>query len=49
MMNSDLSALASNGFMKPLSSHSDYRNWVLAATDIFEKKDWLALIEGKEP
>jgi len=48
-MTSDLSALASIGFIKPLSSHSDFRNWLLAATDIFAEKDWLALIEGKEP
>jgi hypothetical protein len=48
-MPSDLSALAAIGFIKPLSSHSDFRNWLLAATDIFAEKDWLALIEGKEP
>jgi hypothetical protein len=48
-MTPDLSALASIGFIKPLSSHSDFRNWPLAATDIFAEKDWLALIEGKEP
>jgi len=48
-MTSNLSALASIGFIKPLSSHSDFRNWLLAANDIFAEKDWLALIEGKEP
>jgi hypothetical protein len=45
-MTSDLSALASIGFIKPLSSHSDYRNWLLTATDNFAEKVWLALIEG---
>jgi hypothetical protein len=49
MMTSDLSALASIGFIKPLSSHSDFCNWLFAATDIFAEKDWLALIESKEP
>jgi len=48
-MTSDLSALASIGIIKPLSSHSDFRNWLRAATDIFAEKDWLALIAGKEP
>jgi len=48
-MTSDLSALTSIGFIKPLSSHSDFRNWLLAATDNFPEKDWLALIEGQEP
>jgi len=48
-MTSDLSALGSIGFIKPLSSHSDNCNWLLAATKIFAEKDWLALIEGKEP
>jgi hypothetical protein len=48
-MTSDLCALASIGFIKPLSSHSDVHNWLLAATDIFAEKNWLALIEGKEP
>jgi hypothetical protein len=48
-MISDLSALALIGFIKPLSSHSDFRNWLLAATDIFAEKVWLALNEGKEP
>jgi len=48
-MTSDLSALASIAFIKPLSSHSDFRNWLLAATNIFAEKEWLALIEGKEP
>jgi hypothetical protein len=48
-MTSDLSALASNGFIKPLSYHCDFRNWLLAATDSFAEKDWLAQIEGKEP
>ena len=48
-MTSDLSALASIGFIKPLSSHSDFRILLLAATDILAGKDWLALIEGKEP
>jgi len=48
-MTSDLSALASIGFIKPLSSQSDFRNWLLAATDIFAGKDLLALIEDKEP
>ena len=48
-MTTDLSGLASIGFIKPLSSHSDVRNWLLAATDIFAEKDWLALIEGQEP
>ena len=48
-MIADLSALASIGFIKPLSSHSDFRNWLLAATDIFVEKDWLALIDGKKP
>jgi len=46
-MTSDFSALASIGFIKPLSSHSDFRNWLLAATNIFAEKDWLALMEGK--
>jgi hypothetical protein len=48
-MTSDLSALASIGFIKTLNSHSDFRNWLPAATDIIAEKDWLALIEGKEP
>jgi len=48
-MTSDLSALTSIDFIKPLSSDSEFRNWLLAATDIFADKDWLALIEGKEP
>jgi len=48
-MTSDLSALACIGFIKPLSCHSDFRNWLLAATAIFAKTDWLALIESKEP
>jgi len=48
-MTSDLCALASNGIIKPLSCHSDFHNWLLAATDIFAEKDWLALTEGKEP
>jgi len=48
-MTSDLSALASIGFIEPLSWHSDFRNWLLAATDIIAVNDWLALIEGKEP
>jgi hypothetical protein len=48
-MTSDLSALASIGFIKPFHCHSDFRNWLLAASDIFAEKDWLALIEGKEP
>jgi hypothetical protein len=47
-MTPDLSALASIGFIKPLSSHSDFPNWLLSATEIFAEKDWLALIEGKE-
>jgi len=49
MMTSDPSALASIGFIKPLSTHSDCRNLLLAATEIFAEKDWLALIEGQEP
>ena len=48
-MTSDLSALTSIGFIMPLSSHSDFRNWLLAATDIFAENDWLALIKGQEP
>ena len=48
MITSDLSALASIGFNKPLGSQPDCRNWLLAATDIFVEIDWLALIEGKE-
>jgi hypothetical protein len=48
-MTSDLSAFGSIGVGKPHSSHLDFRNWLLAATDIFAEKDWLALIEGKEP
>ena len=48
-MTSDLSALSSIGFIKPLGSHSDFRILLLAATDIFPEKDWLALIDGKEP
>ena len=48
-MTSDLAALASIGFIKPLFSHSEFRNWLLAATNIFAEKDWLAMIKGKEP
>jgi len=48
-MTFDLCALASIGFIKPLSSHSDFRNWLLAATNIFAEKNWLALINGKQP
>ena len=48
-MTSDLSALASIGFIKPLSYHSEFRKWLLAATDIFAEQVWLALIEGQEP
>ena len=48
-MTSDLSALASIGFIKPLSSHSDFGNWLLAAADIFVEKDLLQLIQGKKP
>jgi len=48
-MTFDLSALALIGFIKPLRSHSDFRNWLLAATDIFAENDWLALIARKEP
>jgi len=48
-MTSDLSTLASIGFIKPLSSHSDFRTWLLAANDIFAEKYWLTLIEGQEP
>jgi hypothetical protein len=45
-MSSELSALASYGFIKPLTSHADFREWLLAAIDIFSGKDWLSLIEG---
>jgi hypothetical protein len=48
-MTTDLSALASISFMKPLSSQSEFCKWLLAATDIFAEKDWLALVEGNEP
>ena len=48
-MTSDLSAPASIRFIKLLSSHSDFRNCLLAATDIFAEKDWLELIERKQP
>jgi len=48
-MPSYLFALASNGFIQSLSTDSGFRNWQLAATDICAEKDYLALIEGKEP
>jgi len=47
-MTSDPSALALIGFIKPLSSHSDSPNWLLAATNIIGEMDWLALVEGRE-
>jgi hypothetical protein len=48
-MTSDLSAFASIGFIKPLSSQSHFRNWLLAATKTLSEKDWLAMIKDKEP
>jgi hypothetical protein len=42
-MTSDLSALTPMGFIKPFCSSSDFRNWLLPATDFYGEHNWLAL------